>query len=101
MFTGVRANMKGPTSRLLRTLGGVELWHLEDGSGGEKRPLIRYHVRSAGDEKTFERPHEAWRYFQQLTDAPERDLRPDPPPIEEAQLRKAATPRKTRRRRPA
>ena len=94
--------MKGPTSRLLRTLGGVELWHVEDSRGGKKRPIIRYRVRSASDERTFERPHEAWRYFQQLTNAPDRDVRPDPPPIEEAQLCKAATSRKPRRgRRPA
>jgi len=94
--------MKGPTSRLLRTLGGVELWHVEDSRGSEKRPVIRYRVRSAaGDENIFERPHEAWRQFQQLTNAPERDVRTDPPPIEESQLRKAATSRKRRRRRSA
>jgi hypothetical protein len=91
--------MKGPTSRLLRTLGGVELWHVEDSRGSKKRPIIRYMVRSASGEKNFERPHEGWRHFQQLTNAPDRDVRPDPPPIEEAQLRKAATPRKPRRRR--
>jgi hypothetical protein len=70
----------GTVSRLLRTLAGVELWHVET-KGGEKHPIISYVVKSTTARKAFEKPHQAWQYFQHLTNAPDRDTRPEPPPI--------------------
>jgi hypothetical protein len=87
-----------PLRRLLRTLDGAELWHVEDvRRDGQRIPTIRYVVKSNGTQSIFERPHEAWRHFQQLTNAPDKDTRPEPPPIGAGLL----TPRsgKTRRRR--
>jgi hypothetical protein len=51
--------------RLLRTLGGVELWHIQEArKPGHKWPTIRYEVGSSGDPvEIFARPHEAWRRF--------------------------------------
>jgi len=83
-----------PLRRLLRMFNGVELWHLEDaGKVGQRIPTIRYAVKSKSSESIFERPHEAWRYFQQLTQVPDRDVRPEPPPIEPSLL----TPRSGKR----
>jgi hypothetical protein len=86
-----------PGRRLLRRLEGVEMWHIE---GSEKRGQgIRYLVKHSDSEHTFERPHEAWRHFQQLTGAPERDVRPDPPPIDPTSLDLSRKPNIRRRRR--
>jgi len=84
----------------LRALAGVELWHVEEPrQPGQKWPTIRYEVAVAGaDVKRFERPQEAWRHFQQLTQAPDRDVRPEPPPID-APPPDPSRPRKLRRRR--
>jgi len=87
------------SSRLLRTHAGIELWQIESAVNGQKRPAIRYTVKSAGREQSFDRPHEAWQYFQQLTDLLDRDVRPDPPPIDPDKL-DTTKPRKRRRRRP-
>jgi hypothetical protein len=87
------------TRTLLRTLTGVELWHAEE-KGDQRRPIIRYVVKRGEGERTFERPHEAWQYFQKLTNAPDKDVRPEPPPIDGAQLSIAPRPRKRRRGRP-
>jgi len=86
--------------RLLRTLQGVELWHVEEPrKPGWKWPVVRYEVIVGGaDVKRFERPQEAWRHFQQLTHAPDKDTRPEPPPIAAPPL-DASKPRKVRRRR--
>ena len=77
------AGLPLPFRRRLRALAGVELWHIEDPkTQGQRTPTVRYFVKAGSSEATFERPHEAWRYFQQLTGAPERDTRPPPPPLE-------------------
>jgi hypothetical protein len=74
-----------PLRRRLRVLAGVELWHVEEPKmPGQRTPTIHYLVKLGGSEATFNRPHEAWRYFQQLTDAPDKDIRPDPPPLDAA-----------------
>jgi hypothetical protein len=54
--------------RLLRKFGNIEMWWVEYGSiPREQWPTVR-HVVSAGDsERTFDRPHEAWTYFRELT----------------------------------
>ena len=87
-----KAGPQLPLRRLLRTLDGVEMWHIEDGAK-ERTPTIRYIVKSNGDENIFERPHLAWRQFQQLTNAPDRDPRPQPPPLDfesaQAEIRQA------------
>jgi len=89
--------------RLLRTLDGVELWHIQEArKPGQKWPTIRYEVGSSGDPvEIFARPHEAWRRFQQLTHAPDKDMRPDPPPIDgppPGTPPKARPPRRRRRK---
>lgn len=87
-----------PLRRLLRTLDGVEMWHIEDSrKDGQRIPTVRYVVKNNGGETIFERPHLAWRHFQQLTNAPEKDARPEPPPLDSSLL----TPKsgKTQRRR--
>ena len=91
-----------PLRRLLRALGGVELWHVEEArKPGQKWPTIRYEVgSSSGGTKIFERPHEAWRDFQQLTHAPDKDMRPEPPPIDAPPPGAPAKARKARRRGP-
>lgn len=85
---------------LLRKLGDVALWHVEEPrKPGQKWPVIRYEVIVGGaDAKRFDRPHEAWRHFQQLTQAPDKDVRPEPPPID-APPPDPSRPRKLRRRR--
>jgi hypothetical protein len=71
--------------RQLRAFADVELWHIEEPkTHGQRVPNIRYLVTRGGSEVTFNRPHEAWRYFQQLTGMPDKKVRPEPPPINEA-----------------
>jgi len=86
--------------RLLRALGGVELWHVEEPrQPGQKWPVIRYEVAATGaGVRRFERPQEAWRHFQHLTQAPDKDTRPEPPPID-GPPPDPSKPRKLRRRR--
>jgi hypothetical protein len=86
-----------PLRRLLRFLDGVEMWHIEDAGGRQRSPSIRYVVKSSGSESIFERPHEAWRHFQHLTNAPEKDVRPEPPPLDPSLFAPKSS--KTRRRR--
>jgi hypothetical protein len=89
---------------LLRTLDGVEMWHIEDSrKDGQRIPTIRYVVKSNGRETIFERPHLAWRHFQQLTNAPDRDTRPQPPPLVSSLLtpKSGKTKRKRRGRSPS
>ena len=93
-----------PLRKLLRTLDGVEMWHIEDSrNDGQRIPTIRYVVKSNGSETVFERSHLAWRHFQQLTNAPERDTRPPPPPLGSDPLtpKSGKTERKRRRRTPS
>lgn len=87
------------TRTLLRTLIGVELWHVED-RRDQHRAIIGYVVKKGSREHTFDRPHEAWQYFQKLTNAPDRDVRPEPPPIDGAQLSIAPRLRKPPRGKP-
>lgn len=89
-----------PVRRRLRTLGGIDLWHVEEPKkSGQKWPTIRYEVGpSGGAMKLLEQLSEAWRHFQQLTGAPDKDLRPEPPPIESQLGDASRKPRKTRRR---
>jgi hypothetical protein len=87
-----------PLRRLLRTLDSVEMWHIEHGRDRQRVPSIRYVVKSNGGESNFDRPHEAWRHFQQLTNAPEKDDRPEPPPLDSSLLTSKSG--KTKRRRP-
>lgn len=87
-----------PGRRLLRALRGVEMWHIEDGrKSGQGTPAVHYSVKQNGREDRFERPHEAWQHFQQLTGARDRDTRPEPPPLDETFL-KPRTDRPDRRR---
>ena len=76
-------NKAGPPvllRRLLRTIDGVEMWHIEDARKDAQRiPTVRYVVKNNGTESIFGRPHEAWHHFQRLTGAPDRDARPEPP----------------------
>jgi hypothetical protein len=82
-------------------MAGVELWHIEEPKAlGQRNPTIRYLVKRGRSEVTFNKPQEAWRYFQQLTDAPDKDLRPEPPPIDRSMLEARTGERKPRRRRP-
>jgi hypothetical protein len=86
--------------RRLRAIGGVELWLVElPKTQGQRIPTILYLVRRDGAVATFNRPHEAWHYFQQRTNAPDRDTRPEPPPIDEAFLQRPPQKRKPVRRR--
>jgi hypothetical protein len=86
--------------RLLRALGEVALWHVEEPrKPGQKGPVVRYEVIvGRADPRRFDRPQEAWRHFQQLTHAPDKDTRPDPPPID-APPPDPSRPRRLRRRR--
>jgi len=69
-----------PLRKLLRRLNGVDMWHVQEGRiPGQKWPAIRYLVSTADDVKTFERSHEAWAYFQRLTNAPNKNGPPEPP----------------------
>jgi hypothetical protein len=65
--------------KLLRELAGAQMWQVEEvrQRPGHRSPAIYYEVTSAGTVKTFGRPHEAWEYFQTLTNAP--DARAKPP----------------------
>lgn len=91
----------GPAAALrrqLRTLHGVKLWQIEEPrQQGQRVPTIRYMVMRGGSKAVFNRPHEAWQYFQQLTGAPDKDDRPEPRPIEDALNQQS---RGTKRRRP-
>ena len=99
-MTTDRAGPPVPLRRLLRTLGGVELWHIEDGRKRGLRILtVQYVVKSGRSERTFDRLHEAWRHFQQLTNAPDRDTRAEPPPIDSSILDTTPKSGKTKRRR--
>jgi len=96
-----KAGPRIPLRRLLRTIGGVELWHIEDGKKrGQGISAVHYSVKHDGNENTFERPHEAWQHFQQLTGAQNRDTRPEPPPLDEAFLKPRPDRPNRRRRRP-
>jgi hypothetical protein len=70
----VRPGPPVPLRRQLRTLNDVELWQVEKPKKqGQRMPTIRYLVVRGRSEASFNRPHEAWRYFQQLTGAPNKD----------------------------
>jgi hypothetical protein len=91
-----------PKRRLLRTFDGVEMWHIEDSKkDGQRIPTVRYVVKNSGDETIFERPHLAWRHFQQLTNVPDRDPRPEPPPLDSSLLTPKSGKTKRRRRTPS
>ena len=60
--TGSRRR-RGTTKKLLRVLTGAELWQVEDARDGQKRPIIRYVVKSGGDEQIFSRPPRLGRTF--------------------------------------
>src|SRR5262245_32074655 len=88
-----------PLRRLLRALAGTELWHIEEPRTRAQRiPTMLYLVKRGGREATFNRPHEAWSYFQELTDAPDSDTRPQPPPLDDVLLRRHPRPLRRRRR---
>ncbi len=54
--------------RLLRKFGNIEMWWVEYGSiPREQWPTVRYVVSAGDSERTFDRPHEAWTYFRELT----------------------------------
>jgi hypothetical protein len=59
--------------KLLRELAGAQMWQIEEvrPRPGQRWPTIYYEVTRAGVAKTFARPHEAWEYFQTLTNAPD------------------------------
>jgi hypothetical protein len=66
--------------KLLRELAGAQMWQIEEvrPRPGQRWPTIYYEVTGPGGVvKTFGRPHEAWEYFQTLTNAPA--ARPEPP----------------------
>jgi len=99
--TEARCNLgpPAPLRKQLRSLDGVGLWQIEDPwKQGQRAPSIRYLVVRGRSEATFNRPSEAWRYFQQLTGAPDKDTRPPPPPLEDI-LKQPRTHRPSRRRR--
>jgi hypothetical protein len=82
----LRPGPPAPLRRQLRAVNGVELWQVEELRKQDPRtPIIRYMVVRGGSEASFNRPQEAWRYFQGLS-APDKDLRPERPPIDEAFL---------------
>jgi hypothetical protein len=68
--------------RLLRELAGVQMWQINEvrQRPGRRPPTIYYEVTSGGGVKTFGRPHEAWEYFQKLTNAPDKMPEPSRPP---------------------
>jgi hypothetical protein len=53
--------------RLLRRFGNIEMWWVEYGGIPEQWPTVLHVVSAGGSEKTFDRPHEAWKYFRGLT----------------------------------
>jgi hypothetical protein len=65
---------------------------------GQRDLTIRYGVKRDRSERVFDRPHEAWRHFQQLTNVPDRDTRPEPPPIDSSILSTSPKSGKTKRR---
>jgi hypothetical protein len=64
--------------KLLRNLAGVQMWQVEEVQPrpGHRLPTIYYDVTTGSLVKTFSRPHEAWEYFQKLTNSPDA---PGPP----------------------
>ncbi len=58
--------------KVLRQEGDVQMWQeYIDGPHRDTGPLLRYFVgRTGSPPKTFNAPHHAWDYFQQLTGAP-------------------------------
>jgi hypothetical protein len=70
-----QVGQRAPLRRLLKELGAVELWQIEEVRiRGYKWPEYEV-VGGAGKTRIFSRPHEAWTYFQQLANA-----QPEPPP---------------------
>jgi hypothetical protein len=69
--------------KLLRKNGSVEMWQSEAmRSPSQRGHAVRYFVGTAGgDVRSFDRPHQAWEYFQRITGAPAEppDLPPDLP----------------------
>ena len=69
--------------KILRKNGSVEMWQSEATRLSSQRGhAVRYFVGVAGEDvRSFDRPHQAWEYFQRITGAPAAppDLPPDPP----------------------
>jgi hypothetical protein len=55
-------------------------------------------IKHVTSEVTFNKAHEAWHYFQQLTGALDRDSRPEPLPLNEVFLKPRTDKRKPRPR---
>jgi hypothetical protein len=54
--------------KLLRAVDGVELWQESPTGRDRKIGRLTYFVKTpVGTRRTFDKPHEAWRYFQKLT----------------------------------
>jgi hypothetical protein len=69
--------------KILRRNGSAEMWQSEATRLPSQRGrVVRYFVGVAGgDVRSFDRPHQAWEYFQRITGAPAAppDLPPDIP----------------------
>jgi hypothetical protein len=84
--------------KILRRNGTVEMWQSEATRLPSQRgSAVRYFVGVAGaDVRSFDRPHQAWEYFQRTTGAPAEP--PDlPPDIPESMQRRQPRPRSRRR----
>ena len=84
--------------KILRKNGGVEMWQSEaNGLPSLRGRVVRYFVGVVGgDVRSFDRPHQAWEYFQRITGAPAAP--PDlPPDIPETMKRRLPRTRSRRR----
>jgi hypothetical protein len=87
--------------KILRRNGDIEMWQTEATRLPSQRGrVVRYFVGTAGgDVRSFDRPHQAWEYFQQITGVPAEP--PDLPPDIPESLQRRRPRMHARRRAPA
>jgi hypothetical protein len=65
----VRFGPKVALPKLLKEAAGIEMWQIEKTMPGQREPRLRYRITAGGDIHTFDQPHAAWAYFQEMTGA--------------------------------
>jgi len=63
----VRFGPKVALPKLLKEAAGIEMWQIEKAMPGQRQPRLKYRITAGADIRTFDQPHAAWAYFQEMS----------------------------------